>query len=165
MEVIWAPSSTDQNTAEAIMETKTYHLQKYVFLLKVLVWPGLIVGSGGSRADVYSIGFFQLDACWRGEMFTKYILEHSFRRIWACELRQIPSIYVLRNTYQHWKDARWRAGKSHNNHSNMHSWCFAMEQFSLEEQNKKNQRLSDSLVCVGGRRILSMLDHVLTVCL
>lgn len=25
MEVIWVPSSMDQNTAEAIMETKTYH--------------------------------------------------------------------------------------------------------------------------------------------
>lgn len=31
-------------------------ISRCVFLLKVLVWPALAVGSGGSRADVYSIG-------------------------------------------------------------------------------------------------------------
>lgn len=37
-------------------------ISRCVFPQKVRVWLGLIVGFGRSRADIYSIGFFQFDA-------------------------------------------------------------------------------------------------------
>lgn len=111
--------------------------------------------------DVYSIGFCQLDACWRGEIFRKYILGRSFRHEEHVSWDKCPQFMYWTT---HIGTERMPADVRVNLIIRTRG-VFAVEQFSLEVQNKKNlQRLSDSLVC-RGRRILSMLDRVLTVSL